>query len=384
MAWIEQKGSKFLVRWRDPGNRTARGRSFPSEADAVVFKAEKEAELAAAWVLNPRNPDYADLFDLYGQGGTQEAEDAALSVQGYIRTMILANRELRQTTTEGYLRHLRVHIEDTEIGRMDIRRVTPEQLTAYWAGLTCGPGAAGNVARLLRLTFRRAVRTGLLEVNPLERAPEIRRSRKPVRGPVRPLTVAEVELLADSAWSPRDRLEILVMAYGGLRAGEVGGLAWADVDFERSQIHLRQGVIRTADGLRLAPLKTDAARRVVTLPRSVMDEMAEFPRPTGANSRGTVFHGEQGGLRDHIRVNRSVQRAAGKAGVRTHAHALRHTAVSLWIADGASPVDVQHMVGHADIGTTLGTYSHLFTYGGEDLAARMERRREAHRNDTPL
>jgi integrase len=75
-----------------------------------------------------------------------------------------------------------------------------------------------------------------------------------------------------------------------------------------------------------------------------------------------------------------VQRAAARAGIRTHAHALRHTAVSTWIADGASPVDVQHMVGHSDIRTTLAEYAHLFRYGGADLAARMEARRERHRN----
>jgi integrase len=59
---------------------------------------------------------------------------------------------------------------------------------------------------------------------------------------------------------------------------------------------------------------------------------------------------------------------------------LRHTAVSLWIADGASPIDVQHMVGHTDVQTTLAQYAHLFSWGGEALAASMERRLEAHRN----
>lgn len=140
-----------------------------------------------------------------------------------------------------------------------------------------------------------------------------------------------------------------------------------------------QGV-RTSKDTGLTDLKTRAARRVVTLPRSVTGELQAFLAETPPADDGRIFQGVNGEMRDHIRLNRSVQRAATKAGLRTHAHALRHTAVSLWIADGASPVDVSRMVGHADVQTTLGQYAHLFSYGGEDLAARMERRREQHRN----
>ena len=38
------------------------------------------------------------------------------------------------------------------------------------------------------------------------------------------------------------------------------------------------------------------------------------------------------------------------------------------------------MVGHEDVETTLSQYAHLFSYGGEDLARRMEKRWEEHRN----
>jgi integrase len=170
------------------------------------------------------------------------------------------------------------------------------------------------------------------------------------------------------------------MAYGGLRAGEVGGLGIDDVDWERSRLHLRQQVVQLQGHLEVGDLKTAAARRVVTLPRSVVDELHTFLGENPPAEDGRVFHGVGGSMRDHIRINRSVQRAAARTGVRTHAHALRHTAVSLWIADGASPIDVQHMVGYSDVQTTLAQYAHLFSWGGEALAESMERRREAHRN----
>jgi len=51
-------------------------------------------------------------------------------------------------------------------------------------------------------------------------------------------------------------------------------------------------------------------------------------------SGGLLFKGAQGGMRDSVRINSSLQRAAKRVGIKTHPHALRHTAVSMWIADG--------------------------------------------------
>ena len=171
------------------------------------------------------------------------------------------------------------------------------------------------------------------------------------------------------------------MAYGGLRAGEVGGLRLADIDFGRSQVHISQQVVRvTGDGLRVTVPKTQAARRVVTLPRSVVKELRDYVAENPPTSDGLVFKGRDGRMRDAVRINDALQSAARRAGIKAHAHQLRHTAVSMWIADGASPLDVQRMVGHSDVKIMLGQYAHLFSYGGRELAESIERRREEHRN----
>jgi integrase len=375
MAWISPKRSGFLVRWRDD-DRRIRSKYVPTREQAEVLKAQMDAQANARRVLSavPGIPGWDDPMH------PLDAIDPAYSLENYLGGMVRGNRDLRETTREMYLRNLRFHIEGTSLGRADVRTITPEMLTDYWGRLNVGRGALGNIAQLLSLAFRRAVRTGLIDLNPLVRAPEVRRPAARGRRQVRPLTVDEVERIAGAAAAPRDRLEVLVMAYGGLRAGEVGGLRIADVDWERSRIHLRQQVVRLRGRLEVGDLKTAAARRVVTMPRSVVDELRAFLDENPPADDGRVFHGVGGSMRDHVRINRSVQRAATRIGIRTHAHALRHSAVSLWIADGASPIDVQHMVGHTDVQTTLAQYAHLFSWGGEALAESMERRREAHRN----
>lgn len=377
MAWISaKKNGGWLVRWREDGSRRVHSKYVRTENEARALKARIDSEALTRRVLSrtPGIPGWSD------DSQPIDAEDPTYALETYIRAMVRGNRDLRETTRALYLRNLRVHVEGTAIGKADVRTITPEVLTAWWGSLAAGPGALRNVQQLLSMAFARAVQTGLIDVNPLSRAPEVRKPRRPARPAVVPLTVADIERLADAATNVRDRLEILVMAYGGLRAGEVGGLRRQDIDFQRCRLSIRQQVVRVVGQMQMTGLKTDAARRVVTMPRSVVDELRAFTKDHPPANDGRLFYGLEGGMRDAVRINSSVQKAAKRTGVHTHAHALRHTAVSLWIEDGANPIDVQHMVGHSDIRMTLGTYGHLFTWGGEALADSMERRREAHRN----
>jgi integrase len=76
-----------------------------------------------------------------------------------------------------------------------------------------------------------------------------------------PLTVEEVERLAEHAPSERARLGILLQSYCGLRAGELGGLHVEDID--GSRLHIRRQVVRLPGGLVESELKTRAARHAV-------------------------------------------------------------------------------------------------------------------------
>ena len=55
-------------------------------------------------------------------------------------------------------------------------------------------------------------------------------------------------------------------------------------------------------------------------------------------------------------------------------HDLRHTAVSLWIADGANPKHVAVMAGHTSVSVVLDRYGQLYEQGDDELIRRLERR----------
>ena len=71
------------------------------------------------------------------------------------------------------------------------------------------------------------------------------------------------------------------------------------------------------------------------------------------------------------RVWTPAVRRAGFEGLRIHD--LRHTAVSLWIAAGASPNEIAARAGHRSVVTVLDRYGHLFPDRRDDVTDELDR-----------
>jgi integrase len=388
MADIRRKNDRaWLVRWREDGKQ--RYRQFKTQAEAEDYRRRIESDTITRKVLaGPGIPGWGD-------NPLGPARDEAWSVAGYGRQMVESNLELRPTTRAEYYTRARHHLDDTPLGQMDIRQVQPADVSAWWAALRdrktgepAGPGLRRNARKMLAAIFNRAVAVGDIDVSPLKRTPEIKRPRVPKRDNA--LTVAQLERLADAAAEGagrsmrvrrRDRLIVLVMGFGGLRASEVGGLHVDDVrrTGKRCRLRIARAVVREGGRTYLTELKTEAARRLVPIPCSVADELDAYVRDY--NVVGPVFTAASGGLVIRNGIAHVVERAAARAGLQgVHAHGLRHTAASIAVQAGANPEALRAMLGHSDIKQTLGTYTHLFAWGADEIADTMERLREEHRN----
>jgi integrase len=96
---------------------------------------------------------------------------------------------------------------------------------------------------------------------------------------------------------------------------------------------------------------------------------------SGGDSDDHVFTAPQGGTLRIVafrnRIWRPATDAAGLAGLRIHD--LRHTAVALWIAAGASPKEVAARAGHTSVSFTLDRYGHLYPEADTRLRDRLDR-----------
>jgi integrase len=81
------------------------------------------------------------------------------------------------------------------------------------------------------------------------------------------------------------------------------------------------------------------------------------------------------------RIWRPATKAAGVEGLRIHD--LRHTAVALWIAAGASPKEVAVRAGHTSVSFTLDRYGHLYPETDAKLRDRLDDLDDLHATARP-
>jgi integrase len=186
---------------------------------------------------------------------------------------------------------------------------------------------------------------------------------------------------------------IITAIFTGLRASELRGLRWEDVDLDARQLHVRQRADRYND---IGRPKSEAGERTVPLPPMALDTLREWKLACPKGDLGLVFPNGRGKVENLGNISKRglcpVQIAAGvtvdtgktdkdgKPVLRakyTGMHALRHFYASWCInrlADGGMglpPKVVQERLGHSTMAMTMDVYGHLFPRGddSEEMAA---------------
>ncbi|HET8600048.1 MAG TPA: site-specific integrase [Segeticoccus sp.] len=256
-------------------------------------------------------------------------------------------------------------------GRVPVSRVAFEDVQTWVSDLSASGLAGGTVrkvAGVLSSVLALAVKSRRLAVNPAQGVdlPKQRLSQR------RYLSVAQVEALADACG---DRGDIaLVLAYCGLRIGELAALRVRHVDLLRRRFRVEESVTEVNGQLAWSSPK-DHQRRSVPFPEFLSEPLAARLADKAAGE--LLFGSERGGP---LRV-RNMRRdwfdaATVRAGVPgLTPHELRHTAASMAVSAGASVLALQRMLGHDKPSTTLDVYSDLFDEDLDDVAHRLSEAR---------
>ncbi|MBJ7409976.1 MAG: tyrosine-type recombinase/integrase [Phenylobacterium sp.] len=206
-----------------------------------------------------------------------------------------------------------------------------------------GKGTATRTLGLLGAIFAFAVREGMRADNPV-RGVERFKDNKAQRF----LSAEELARLtaainaAEAEGLNRHGLNVIrLLTLTGARKGEIEGLRWSEVDFERVC-------------LRLADSKTGA--RIVPLGAAALSAFEALPR---CKASAFVFPAQGDPKRHYVgtpKVWEKVRAAAGLSDVRLHD--LRHTFASFGVAGGLSLPLIAAILGHRDVKTTQ-QYAHL-------------------------
>ena len=237
-------------------------------------------------------------------------------------------------------------------------------------------------------------------------------------GKVKPLSFEQYQkLTAQLGKRSKDAILPVQIAYfTGLRLGEVAGLTWQDINLEEQYLTVRRSVryngathkheigptkrkkVRIVDfGNALADILKKARKqqlkncmqygglyhrnfyREVTEKNRVHYEYYNLPMTEDAPEDYTeisfVCLREDGCLELPATVETACRTAARKVPELEgfHFHTLRHTYTTNLLSNGAQPKDVQELLGHSDVSTTMNVYAHATREAKRDSAKLLDK-----------
>jgi integrase len=342
----------YVVRWRTPDGKS-RSKTLKREVDAKRFLVRVEHSKDVGTYLDPSR--------------------SKITVQAWTDEWLAAQTHLKPSTRARYENILSRHITP-RWGSTPLHGVSHADVQKWISSINLAPASIRYVHRVFSLIMELAVRDKRIPLNPATRVrlPKVGKAEK------RFLKVEEVYRLADAAAQypipevgGQYRALVLVLAFCGLRWGEVAALKAKRVDLLRRRLTVAESVTEVRGHLEWGTPKSHAARSV-PIPRSLLPMLTEVM--AGKPADALVFTTWRGKPLRNLNFRRDVfdpaARAASLDGLTPHE--LRHTAASLAVAAGANVKSVQRMLGHGSAAMTLDVYSGLFDDDLDGVADRMD------------
>ena len=261
-------------------------------------------------------------------------------------------RQRNLTLRELEARHLQMFYSEM------LRKVKPNTVIHYHA--------------IIHSALKYAVKTDMLVQNV---ADKVDRPKKNSFQPVF-LSAEEMQKMFEALRGTKLELPVLVAAFYGFRRGEVLGLKWDAIDFERGTISVIRTVTTiTVEGKQMEieqqSAKTKSSLRTLPLIGSFREYFLQVKEAQELNKQvcGNCYNHEYDGfvfvdeLGERMRANyltSAFPKFLEDHGLRRmRFHDLRHSCASLLLANGVPMKQIQEWLGHSDIGTTANIYSHL-------------------------
>jgi integrase len=329
----------WRVHWREGSHH--RTRHFNRKADAVLYDADVK-----------RRKQLGDLHTL-----TANRQTLAEYAQEWFQLYAIPN--LAQATQRSYATLWDAHALK-RVGGYQLRELTPETITRFRNQLEhagVGPASTRRTLILLQGMLERAVEWQRITTNPAKAVKKPKQARKQAIRPLAPTTIEHMRRHLLTKKRLRDATLISVLAYAGLRPGEALALTWN---------HIQDHTILVERAIAFGEVKDTKTgqRRTVLLLAPLAHDLAEWRLASGRPAGNTlVFPGRNGEpwTDDAWRSWRRkvFQPAATAAGApEATPYHLRHSYISLLIAEGMSVVEVARQAGHSPT-ITLTTYAHI-------------------------
>ena len=263
-----------------------------------------------------------------------------------------------------------------KLGKIKLSDLTRPMVRAFEDKLrkTCSNSMVRKVLTTLGTLVADAEERGLVARNVVQDLTRSRKGKKTHEGRKKPKLKVGVEIPTPQEVAaiivrakPRWRPIFVVAAFTGLRASELRGLRWEDVDLKANELHVRQRADRFRE---IGWPKSHAGQRTVPFGSYVANTLREWKLRCPKSEQDLVFPNGKGNVEDLVNI---VKRGLIPAGIEgkdgkakyTGMHVFRHFYASWCIDRNLPPKVVQERLGHSSITITYDRYGHLFPRGDD-------------------
>jgi integrase len=257
-------------------------------------------------------------------------------------------------------------------GSLPLRTVKAVQVEDWLRSLPLANGSKAKVREVFGAAFRHAIRHELYPTNPIA---SVRQVRKRAIEPEILEPVETAAILRELEGVEPVRTAFLIAAVMGMRRGEIFGLKWGDVDFDRAILHVRRSYVDGVEGLP----KTESSRRPLPLPLLALNALKAwkalscYADPEDWVFASDVSFGKQP-LWPGTLWRRNVAPAIARAGItkpKLGWHTLRRSYASLLLSSGASLRVSMELMRHSTPDMTLATYAQSVGHDKRDAGERV-------------
>lgn len=364
----------WIFRWYEPTPDGKRKRQYRAIGTVDEYPTESAAQAAAAALrleINVEAPrtvwkpvSVRDLITHY--------EEKELNLD----LVDPEEHEKAYSTKQGYRIYLESWIRPRwgSLGIKDVRTVAVEgwlKTLTLKDGSKMARGTKAKIRNIMHALFNHAIRYEWLpqNANPISK---VRQSAKRERIPD-VLEVSEFQALLQEL-SFRERTLVALDGITGLRRGELIGLKWSDIDFEKLQINVTRSVVHQVVG----NCKTEASQKPVPLEASVAEDLwlwkqsSLYNRPEDWVFASPWTKGKQPLWPDSL-LKRWIKPAAKRVGITKKVgwHTFRHTYSTLLRANGEDVKVVQELLRHANSKITMDVYTQALSPAKREAQGRV-------------